>query len=73
MSEIPDEEVKTSSIKFDLCNLKLELDGMLEKLKGDSEALGWFRELLSEALDKSSQAIADIDTPKREQRRIPHD
>jgi hypothetical protein len=68
-----DEEVKTSAIKFDLGNLKLELDGMLEKLKGDSEALGWFRELLCEALEECSQAMAEINTTKKEQRRIPHD
>lgn len=73
MSNIPDEEVKTSAIKFDLCNLKLELDGMLEKLEGDSEALGEFRALLSDALEKCSQAMAVIDTTKGEERRIPYD
>ena len=77
MSESPEiliEEVKDSAIKFDLGNLKLELDGTLEKLKGDSDALGQFQALLEDALDKCSQAIAEIgDLPKSKERRIPHD
>jgi hypothetical protein len=73
VSKIPDEEVKSSAIKFDLYNLKLELDGMLEKLKGNSVALRQFHELLSDALENCSQAIAEIDTSKGTKRRIPHD
>lgn len=73
VSEMPDEEIKVSAIKFDLGNLKLELDGMLEKLKGDSEALEEYRGLLSNALEKCFQAIAEIDNSKEKKRRIPHD
>ena len=73
MSKIPHEEVKSSAIKFDLCNLKLELDGMLEKLEGDAVALREFHNLLSDALENCSQALAEIDATKRPKRRIPHD
>lgn len=70
---MPDEEVKASAIKFDLCNLKLELNGMLEKLKGNSVALRQFHELLSDALENCSQALGEIDTSKETKRRIPYD
>ena len=78
MSEIPEipvEQVKDSAIKFDLCNLRLELDGTLEKLKGDSEALNQLRELLSDTLEKCSMAMAELEsrTLSSKQRRIPHD
>jgi hypothetical protein len=71
--EIPIEQVKDSAVKFDLCNLRLELNGMLEKLKGDSDALGQLRELLSDTLEKCSQAITESNPTKDKQRRIPHD
>lgn len=73
--EIPIEQVKDSAIKFDLCNLKLELDGTLEKLKGDSQALSQLHQLLSDTLEKCSIAMAQSEptTPSSKERRIPHD
>ncbi len=78
MSEIPEisiEQVKDSAIKFDLCNLKLELDGTLEKLKGDQEALSQLHELLSDTVEKCSMAMGELEptTPSSKERRIPHD
>lgn len=73
--EIPIEQVKNSAIKFDLCNLKLELDGTLEKLKGEAEALSQLQELLSDTLEKCSIAMAELEptTPSSKERRIPDD
>jgi hypothetical protein len=41
MSETPDipVEQESSAISFDLGGLELDIEGTLEKLKGDSEAL----------------------------------
>ena len=73
--EIPLEEVKESAIKFDLCNLQLELDGTLEKLKGDPEALSQLHELLSRSLEKCSMAMDELEprTLSTKDRRIPQD
>ena len=78
MSEIPEiplEQVKESAIKFDLCNLRLELDGTLEKLKREPEALSQLYELLSQALEKCSMAMNELEarTSSTKERRIPHD
>ncbi len=75
MSETPDipVEQESSAIKFDLGNLKLELEGTLERVKGDSEALNQFRGMLSDALEKSSQAVAELEANQTKRRRIPHD
>ena len=78
MSEIPEipvEQVKESAIKFDLCNLRLELNGTLEKLKREPEALSQLHELLSNTLEKCSLAMDELEarTPSTKERRIPHD
>lgn len=78
MSEIPEipiEQVKESAVKFDLANLKLELNRMLENLQGNSEALSQLHELLSDTLEKCSQAMAESEplTPSSQERRIPDD
>lgn len=72
---IPIEEVKESAVKFDLANLKLELDGLLENLKGDSQALSQLHGLLSDSLEKCSQGMAELEslTSSSQERRIPDD
>jgi hypothetical protein len=69
MSYTPDipVEQESSAIKFDLGGLRLDIEGTLEKLKGDSEALGQLHDILLDALEKCSQAKAELD------RQIPHD
>ncbi len=73
--EIPLEQVKESAVKFDLGNLELELDGMLDKLKGDSEALSQLHKILSDALEKCAQAITELEPrhSSSKERRIPYD
>jgi hypothetical protein len=76
MSEIPNipiEQVKDSTVKFELANLKLELDGTLQRLKGESQALSELQTLLSDALEKCSLARAELDLAEGKQRRIPDD
>lgn len=67
--------MKASAVKFDLGNLQLEIEGMLENLKGDSDALAQLHELLAEALEKCSQAMTESQpsTSKSKERRIPDD
>ena len=71
--EIPIEQVKNSAIQFDLCNLKLEINGTLERLKGDSDALLQLHQVLTETLEKCSQVIAENNRTKGKDRRIPFD
>jgi uncharacterized protein involved in exopolysaccharide biosynthesis len=73
--EVPLEQVKESAVKFDLANLKLEIDGLLTRLKGNSEALHWLSEMLSEASQECSEAISELEsrTPNHKEQRIPHD
>jgi len=78
MSEIPEipiEELKESAAEFEIGNLKLDLDGTLEKLKGNSEALSRLHALLSDALEKCSQAITEQESSlsSARERRIPDD
>jgi hypothetical protein len=53
--------------------LKLELDGTLQRLKGESQALSELQTLLSDALEKCSLARAELDLAEGKQRRIPDD
>jgi hypothetical protein len=73
--EIPIEEVKESAVKFDLCNLRLEIDGLLENFKRDSEALDELHQLLSDAVAKCSQAMGELESSSSstKKRRIPDD
>lgn len=48
----------TSADKFDLASLKVEIDGALETLKKDPEALSGLHLLLSDALKDCEQAMA---------------
>ncbi|HEY9634680.1 MAG TPA: hypothetical protein V6D14_14860 [Coleofasciculaceae cyanobacterium] len=78
MSEIPEiplEEIKDSAVKFDLANLRLEIGGMLKNLERNSDALDQLHELLLDAVEKCSQAIAELEssTPRSKDRRIPDD
>ncbi len=73
LPEIPIEQVKNSAIEFDLCNLKLEINGTLERLKGDSDALHQLHQLLAETLERCSQTIAENNYTKSKDRRIPFD
>jgi Mg2+ and Co2+ transporter CorA len=73
MAGIPDQP-EPAAVKFDLANLKIELNDLQDKLKGNLESLEHFREILSDALENCSQALAEADNPDEEQsRRIPHD
>ncbi len=73
--EIPIEQFEESVVKFDLGNLKLELDGMLERLRGNPQALIQLHELITEASQKCYQAMAELEplTPNSKERRIPYD
>lgn len=73
--EIPIEQLEESAVKFDLANLKLEIDGLLTRLKGNSEALIQLHELITEASQKCYQAMAELEpvTPSTKERRIPYD
>lgn len=75
MSETPDipVEQESSAIRFDLGNLELDLEGTLERVKGDSEALSQFRDMLSDALEKCALAMAELEGNRTQGRRIPHD
>jgi hypothetical protein len=78
MSEIPEisiEELKESAAEFELGNLQLELEGTLERLKGNSEALKQLHALLSDALENCSQAITEQESSvsSARERRIPDD
>lgn len=78
MSEIPEipiEELKESAADFELGNVKLELQGTLERLKGNSEALSQLHALLSDALEQCSQALSEQESAvsSNRERRIPHD
>ena len=78
MSEIPEipiEELKESAADFELGNLKLELQGTLERLKENSEALSQLHALLLDALEQCSQALSEQESAvsSSRERRIPHD
>jgi hypothetical protein len=78
MSEIPEipiEELKESAADFELGNVKLELQGTLERLKGNSEALSQLHALLSDALEQCSQALSEQESAvsSNRERRIPQD
>jgi hypothetical protein len=63
MSETPDVpiEQESSAISFDLGGLELDIEGTLEKLKGNSEALSQLHNMLSDALEKCSEAMAELE------------
>ena len=73
--EIPIDELKESATDFELGNLKLELTGTLERLKGDSEALSQLHALLSDTLEQCAQALSEQESAVSSSRgrRIPHD
>lgn len=75
MSETPNipVEQESSAIRFDLGGLKLDLEGTLEKLKGDSEALSQLHDMLSDGLKKCSIAMAELEEDGTQGRRISHD
>jgi len=58
---------------FDLGGLKLDIEGTLEKLKGDSEALSQLHNMLSDALEKCSKAMAELEGDGTQGRQISHD
>jgi hypothetical protein len=72
---VPLEQVEESAVKFDLANLKLEIDGLLARLKSNSEALHRLSEILSVASQDCSEAISELEprTPNHKEQRIPHD
>jgi hypothetical protein len=72
--EMPIEQLEESTIKFDLANLRLEFDGLLARLKGNSDALIQLHELITEASQKCYEAMAELEpvTPSGKERRIPH-
>ncbi len=53
MSETPNipVEQESSAISLDLGGQELDIEGTLEKFKGDSEALSQLHNMLSDALD----------------------
>jgi hypothetical protein len=63
MSETPDipVEQESAAIEFDLGGLRLDLEGTLEKVKRDSEALAQLHDMLSDALEKCSKAMAELE------------
>ncbi len=78
MSETPEisiDELKESTADFELGNLRLELQGTLERLKGDSDALSQLHALLSDTLEQCSHALSEHESAvsSSRERRIPHD
>jgi hypothetical protein len=54
-------EQESSAISLDLGGQELDIEGTLEKFKGDSEALSQLHNMLSDALEKCSEAMAELE------------